>query len=69
MSGNKNDLDYEGVQLLAMDAHGAHDIEQIEAGVEDSSQLDGTCVAGGELGKRAMGGMNTGNWQHVVSCA
>lgn len=62
--GNEDDLDVEGVQFLAKDAHRAHDIEQIESFVEECSELDGAGVTSGDLGNRAMGGMSTGNRRH-----
>lgn len=66
--GHEDDLDVEGVHLLSKDAHRAHDIEQIEAVVEECSELEGAGVTGGDLGKRAMCGMSTGNGRHVASC-
>lgn len=64
--GNEDDLDVEGVQLLAKDAHRAHDIEQIESVVEECSELDGAGVTDGDLGKRAMGGMSRRSKQHFL---
>lgn len=61
--GDKDDLDVQLVELLAKDAHGTHDIKQIEAVKDEGAQLEGGDACG-DLGKRAMDCVGTFGGRH-----